>query len=265
MLFPAGGDLDIATEISRQQPLLAQQARQVHTITDRFSMANTYLINDEHCIVIDPGSALNSHLTLEYLKRFLHRAPGDIDLIVLTHLHPDHTAGVEALRKACSAPVAASIVAKQHVRSWIDGGHQEARNKPGMSHFVGQVLNQHPLPGALHHLDLFSPLYEQQVQMVDTWLEDVAGLPNHLNWRVIASPGHTPESLCLYNPFSYELVCGDTIVTLEGGAALVHGSANRRTLEITLQTLRSLNVLYLYPGHGRPILSSHAITNLKTE
>ena len=67
--------------------------------------------------------------------------------------------------------------------------------------------------------------------MVDIWLEDVAGLPNHLNWRVIASPGHTPESLCLYNPFSYELICGDTVVTLEGGATLVHGSAHQRTLE----------------------------------
>ena len=134
-----------------------------------------------------------------------------------------------------------------------------------MSHFVGHTLSQHRLPGALHHLDLFPARYEQQVQMVDIWLEDVAGLPNHLNWRVIASPGHTPESLCLYNPFSYELVCGDTVVTLEGGAALVHGSTNQRSLEMTLQTLRSLNVFYLYPGHGRPILSRHAMTRLRTD
>ena len=257
--------MDIATEIRQQQPLLVQQPRQVHTITDRFSMANTYLINDDHCIVIDPGSALNTHLTVNYLQRFLHRAPSDIDLIVLTHLHPDHTAGVEALRKVCNAPVAASIVAQQLVQSWRDGGRQEIRSKPGMSHFVGHMLSQHPLPGALHHLDLFSTRYEQQVQMVDIWLEDVVGLPNHLNWRVIANPGHTPESLCLYNPFSYELVCGDSVVTLEGGTALVHGSANRRILEMTLQTLCSLRVFYLYPGHGRPILSRHAMANIKTD
>ena len=258
--------MDIATEIKQQEPLLVQQARQVHTITDRFSRANTYLVNDEeHCIVIDPGSVLNAQLTLHYLQRFLYRAPGDIDLIVLTHLQPDHTAGVEALRKACKAPVAASIVVQQLVQSWIDGGRQEIRSKSGMSHFVGHMLSQRPLPGALHHLDLVSPRYEQQVQMVDIWLEDVAGLPNHLNWRVIASPGHTPESLCLYNPFSYELVCGETVATLEGGAALVHGNANQRTLEMTLQTLRSLNVLYIYPGHGRPILSRHAIANIRID
>ena len=75
--------MDIATKIKQQEPLLVQQARQVHTITDRFSRANTYLVNDEeHCIVIDPGSVLNAQLTLHYLQRFLYRAPGDIDLIV---------------------------------------------------------------------------------------------------------------------------------------------------------------------------------------
>jgi hydroxyacylglutathione hydrolase len=258
--------LDIATEIKQQEPLLVQQARRVHTISDRFSRANTYLVNDEeHCFVIDPGSVLNTQLTLYYLQQFLHRSPSDIDLIVLTHLHPDHTAGVEALRKACNAPVAASSLAKQLVQSWMDDNRQEIRSKLGMSHFVGHMLSQRPLPGSLHHLDLFPPRYEQQVQMVDIWLEDVAGLPNHINWRVIASPGHTPESLCLYNPFSYELVCGDTVVTLEGGIALVHGSTNQRSLEMTLQTLRSLNVFYLYPGHARPILSRHTMTRMQTD
>ncbi len=258
--------MDTATEIKQQQSLSVEQARHVHTITDRFSRANTYLVNDaEYCFVVDPGSVLNTQLSLHYLQRFLHRSPTDIDLIVLTHLHPDHTAGVEALRKACKAPVAASIVAQQLLQSWLGGNPQEIRSKQGRSHFVGHMLGQHPLPGTLHHLDLFPLRYEQQAQMVDIWLEDVAGLPNHQNWRVIASPGHTPESLCLYNPFSYELVCGDTVVTLEGGASLVHGSVNRRVLEMTLQTLRSLNVLYLYPGHGRPILSSHAIANIRTD
>ena len=257
--------MDIATETRQLPPPLAQQARQVHTITDRFSMANTYLVNDERCIVIDPGSVLNAQLTLDYLRRFLRRVPADIDLIVLTHLHPDHTAGVESLRQASKAPIAASIVARQLVESWKAGAYLEGRGMLGMAYFVDQMLSHASLPGALHHLDLFAPHYESQVQMVDLWLEDVAGLPNHLDWRVIASPGHTPESLCLYNPFSYELLCGDTIITVEGGSTVVHVGTNRGQLDQTLQTLRSLKVYYLYPGHGRPILSKHAITSIRVE
>jgi hydroxyacylglutathione hydrolase len=225
--------LDTAIETRQQLPPLAQQARQVHTITDRFSMANTYLVNEERCVVIDPVSVLNVQLTLKYLKGFLHRTPVDIDLIVLTHLHPDHTAGTETLRQSCNAPVAASIVAQQLVQSWKDGEHLESRGISGATHFMGQFMSQRPLTGALHHLDLFAPHYERQVQMVDIWLEDVAGLPHHQNWRVIVSPGHTPESLCL--------------------------------LETTLQTLRNLKVFYLYPGHGRPILSGQAMANIQVE
>jgi hydroxyacylglutathione hydrolase len=101
--------------------------------------------------------------------------------------------------------------------------------------------------------------------LVDTWLDDVAGLPQHLDWRVIASPGHTPESLCLYNPFTYELLCGDTVITVEGGAPLVRGATDRRRLEDTLRVLRSLEVYYLYPGHGRPILGRRPLSNASVE
>ena len=271
--------------VSRQGlPPLAQQPRKVHTITDRFSMTNTYLINDERIIVVDPGSALNVRLVLDYLQHFLHRSTTDIDLIVLTHLHPDHSGGVELLHQVCHAPIAASVLAHDLVESWKNGdgkGDQvldksrfymgppsdpdNSRDQERKTFIISQVRYNKPLAGALHHLDLFAPHYQNQVQMVDIWLEDVAGLPGHLNWRVIASPGHSPESLCLYNPFSYELLCGDTIITADDRSTLVRSGVNRGRLEQTLQTLRSLKVYYLYPGHGRPILSSHAIASIQIE
>jgi hydroxyacylglutathione hydrolase len=253
--------LDTAIESESPFQPVAQPPRHVHTITDRFSMANTYLINEERLIVVDPGSVLNAQLLLSYLQRFLHRQPQDIDLIVLTHLHPDHTSGADALRKSTGAPIAACNAARHIAREMAAG--KGGIGGAGVSQFVGQMFSQARLPGMLHHLDLFAPAYERQSQLVDIWLEDVSGLPNHLDWRVIASPGHTPESLCLYNPFSYELLCGDTLITLDGGTALVRGGANRRQLKQTMQTLESLKVYYLYPGHGRPILSMRALAHVE--
>ena len=236
---------------------VTRQMRQVHTITDRFSLANTYVINDQRLVVVDPASEQNVRLLTEYLQRFLHRELAEIDLIVLTHLHADHTAGVEALRKCCRALVAASVAAR-HL------GQLEEQSQ-SITQFAGQVLHQATFPGVLHHLDLFPPNYAQQIKMIDIWLEDVAGLAEHLNWRVIASPGHTPESICLYNPFTSELLCGDTVITVEGGAPLLRGATNRRQLEDTLRVLRSLEVYYLYPGHGRPILGYHPLSNASVE
>jgi hydroxyacylglutathione hydrolase len=258
--------LDTTLEKQSPVPLLAQRPRHVHDITDRFSMTNTYLIDDGHLVVVDPGSALNVRLTLDYLQRYLQRSPADIDLIVLTHLHPDHTAGVEVLRQICHAPVAASTIARYLTQKWRGEALHLAEPQASLvNNLLTQALHQRSRPGILHRLDLLSPVYERQVHLVDLWLENLASLPNHPNWSVIASPGHTPESLCLYNACSYELLCGDTVVTVEGGSMLVRGGTSRAQLEETLTTLRSLRVYYLYPGHGRPILSHNALRNVRVE
>jgi len=229
-------------------------------------MANTYVIDDGRLVIVDPGSVLNVRLTLNYLQHFLHRSPTDIDLIVLTHLHPDHTSGVEMLRQISHAPVSASIIAYYLVQKRhgveLQLPEQQAVH---LDNLLAQALNQRNRPGILHHVDLFSPAYDRQIQLIDLWLDDVAGLPNHPDWRVIASPGHSPESLCLYNPFSYEMLCGDTVVTIEGKATLMRGGTNRRQLEETLAILRKLHVYYLYPGHGRPLLSYTTMANAHIE
>ncbi len=256
--------MDTAIESKQYSQPVAQRPRHVHTITDRFSMANTYLIDDGRLVVVDPGSVTNVQLLLNYLRNFLHRRPEEIDLVALTHLHPDHTAGVEMLRRYTQAPVAASIIAKRLAQAADGGGSApDAAMSAGVSMFVGHMFSQVHLPGVLHHLDFFPPYYQRQAQLVNTWLEDVQGLPNHPDWRIIASPGHTPESICLYNPFSYELICGDTLITLDGGTILVRGGTNRRQLQQTLHTLQNLKVYYLYPGHGRPILAQNALAHIE--
>lgn len=259
--------METAIEDRQQIPPLVQQPRRVHTITDRFSMTNTYLIHDERIVVVDPCSALNVRLLLNYLQQFLHRTVTDIDLIVLTSFHPDHTGGIASLHQACSAPVAASILARELRESWKDSIRTFTYPPPNPGE-AGRV-------SMTHALEISAASYTRQVQLVDIWLEDVAGLPNHLDWRVIASPGLTPESLCLYNPFSYELLSGDTIIATERSGAgfnpqerasmLLRAGRNRWQQEQTLQVLRDLKVHYLYPGHGRQILARQAIRSIRVE
>lgn len=248
--------VDTLRKDSSHRLMESDQRRMVHTITDRFSMANTYLIDDERLVVVDPGSDLNVRLLHNYIRQFLGRSPQDIDLVVLTHLHPHHTSGVMALKAFCSAPVAASALVR-HVASNVEA---KGRVLPRISHFAGRML-----PDALQYLDVFPSAYTEQMRLVDLWLEDVNGLPGHPDWRIIASPGHTPESLCLYNPFSQELICGDTVITSEGDVPHLRAGASRNLLRETLHLLRSLDVRYLYPGHGRPILSRCPLQRYEVE
>ncbi len=221
--------------------------RCVHTVTDRFSMSNTYLIDDARLIVVDPYSALNVRLLTVYMQNFLHRSPADIDLIVLTNMHQDHTSGIESLRRICTAPVAASSAALTITQSELQ------KTLPKLTYTLpGQVAS-------------FPPLSIQQARFVDIWLQDVGGLPLHSDWRVIASTGHTPESICLYNPFSSELLCGDTLITIENGKPLLRRGINRSQLDETLRVLRSLPVRYLYPGHGRQIVGETPLAHVQIE
>ncbi|MGZ6230606.1 MAG: MBL fold metallo-hydrolase, partial [Syntrophales bacterium] len=60
---------------------------------------NTYLIDGELKILIDPG---HKHL-FEYVRRNLaplNISPDQIDLAIVTHGHPDHLEAVEGLRRA---------------------------------------------------------------------------------------------------------------------------------------------------------------------
>lgn len=239
-----------------EKEYMAVQSRIVHTITDRFSMANAYLINEEQMIVVDPGTELQVKQLQDYLWTFLQRSLAHIDLIVLTHFHPDHIAGVEALLKICDAPVAALAIIQEQTQT---------EHKAKKSHLSLSNLTEQRRANPYQHFDPPSSVYERRMKLIDLWLHDVEGLPGHPNWRVIASPGHTPESLYLYNPFSKELLCGDAIITIQWGTPLLRGGPNRRELEETLHTLRSLQIHYLYPGHGRPMLGLQPLRNIDVE
>ncbi|MDQ6661181.1 MAG: MBL fold metallo-hydrolase [Chloroflexota bacterium] len=251
--------MDTVLENNQQAfPRPSEQLRSVHTITDRFSQSNTYLVEDAEngrLMVVDPGYELHVHLTLHYLQHILHRSPADIDLIVLTHLHPDHTAGLAAFHAACpGAMVAASEVARSLS---AEKALREQGMQSGEPPFAGSVL-----PAAVRRLDLSPSEYVQQLQIIDTWLKDVAGLPAHSTWRVIACPIDTPESICLYNPFSKELLCGDILRTGLVSRFLRRAGTYRYHIQQTYMVLQSLDMFYLYPLHGRPVLSQNPLKHI---
>jgi hydroxyacylglutathione hydrolase len=233
------------------QPLGPTQLRRVHNITDRFSMVNTYLIAEERLVVVDPSSELIIDLLQEYLQQVLRRAITDIDLIVLTHLQFGEDTGLKILRNRSNAPIAASSTIQQ-----LAALQQER-------HALGHIA-QHMFPSKSRHFDPFPPDYYRQVKLIDLWLEDGAVLPHHSDWRVINSSTPTPEALCLYNPFTWELLCGDTMV-IQSGAPLLRRGSNRSQREELVSVLHRLQVNYLYPTHGRGLLELHALCNMVLE
>ena len=72
-------------------------------------------------------------------------------------------------------------------------------------------------------------------------------------WETIAAPGHTDDSTCFYHQDSATLLSGDAVVTLDGRAWFNPEWVDQDLSAATEERLRSLEVRYLLPGHGKPI------------
>lgn len=175
--------------------------------------ANVYLLPEER-VLVDAG--ISGSDTLAALSRFM--SPEELEWVVLTHAHYDHSGGVVEVVERSGARVAV---------------HRE--DAPLLCDNQGSVA---VMFGAV------APVVEVDRLLVDG--DVICGL------EVIHTPGHTPGGICLYHRESKVLFSGDTVfggggvgrVDLFGGdaTALVH----------SLERLVGLEVEVVYPGHGEP-------------
>lgn len=168
---------------------------------------NTWLISEPgatSAIVVDPGPSDEQHLTR--IKAVADEAGLAIGQIVLTHGHPDHSAGTRAFAELTGASVRA-----------VDPAHR---------------LGSEGLPPG-------SVLSEGGCEL-----------------EVIATPGHTADSVSLYLRGDQAVLTGDTV--LGRGTTVIAHDGNLGDYLRSLDRLRGLadsNPLRaLLPGHG-PLLS----------
>ena len=170
-------------------------------------------------VLIDTGSASN----YENLKACLSEvglAPKDVQLIILTHEHFDHTG-------ACPLFYEGTVIA----------AHALAANK---------IELQDEFVTMSRYLDQGARNFR-----ADIWLEadTVMDLGNY-RFHILHTPGHCSGCICIYEPDHELLFTGDTVLaggTLSG----ILGSGSISDYIKSLQRLSKLKVEEMYPGHGR--------------
>jgi len=73
------------------------------------------------------------------------------------------------------------------------------------------------------------------------------------NLEVIHTPGHTPGSICLYEPKSKSLLTGDTVFADGVGRTDFPGGSIeelRKSIERLIKLKETRGVKKIYPGHG---------------
>ncbi len=194
----------------------------------------------------------------KFIEDSLERPVRDIRLVVCTHDDPDHIGGVHALAKSAHASIGIPWASRKPHLKLLNNpigplvrfgtGFREAFRRRAFEMYVSRERNRrYELTGSTH------------------WNEETHGFipPEHRlkhrqrlkgfdNWRVLHTPGHSWDSICFFHEPTRSLVTGDTILGSGRKGRLVHPAIydDPRALRRTIDELRELEPLRVYPGHG---------------
>jgi endoribonuclease LACTB2 len=186
---------------------------------------NAYVIyTTEELVIIDPGSPYEEEqrALAQCVDDWIRKgwlAPREI---ILTHVHPDHIAGVNALN---------DFLQKHHGERIPVAAHRETAQS---------------LKGAFP---------------VDRFIEDndvieLNGFPS-IKLRALHTPGHARGHLCFYDEANGVLISGDNVVGF-GSVLIDPADGNMIQYLDSLRRMRSLaNVTVMLPGHGPAVANPY--------
>jgi hydroxyacylglutathione hydrolase len=183
---------------------------------------NTYLIRGDKNILIDPGHyQFFSHVQAGLLD--LNLSPDMIDLVVITHGHPDHLESIGLFKKPALKAV----------------GYEEYLFIQNKAREYGWDMGR-----AGVEPDFF--LQEGELRVGDKV------------FQVLLTPGHSLGSLCLFWPEHKVLFTGDVVFSQGVGRTDLPGG-DGRLLKESIKQLAGLEVDYLLSGHGDIIQGREAV------
>src|SRR3990172_5560936 len=186
---------------------------------------NTYVIDGEMTILIDPGHTRHLNEAFAQMEKD-GLSPEKIDLLLITHSHPDHMEGAEAF----SDKPAKIAMGREEERYLLESGKM-------LFDMMGM-----PLPKV--RIDFY--LKEGELRLKDKV------------FQIYESPGHSPGSLTVYWPERKTLFTGD--VVFYGGIGrtdFVEGDS--KLLMQSIERLSRLDTECLLPGHGEMVMGKDLI------
>ena len=203
----------------------------VNDIHEFKGISNCYIVDDKLLFLVDTGMPGNSGKILKFLHENLNKKMGDLEIIVITHAHFDHTGSLNELIKKTGAKVA------------IHKGDEDVLS--GEKNQTGSALMR-PL------IKFMSFIFRTQPVKADIVLEDGDMIGDY---RVIHTPGHTSGSICLYNSNNRVIFVGDILNYSKGKIEAPRIMEDHLEYNESMKKLGNLEIETILTGHGDPVTS----------
>ena len=224
-------------------------------------ISNLYLLispsND--VILIDAGFPSDILLGFKFLQDQFSLQPSNIKQIILSHLHLDHIAGTTIAAQNSQAKLAIGIWSK----SFLSG---EKIPMPPLKQWICELIpiwfkQGCPLPGIkdlkYSRIAGFPFINNHLEPPVSIWLDNHDNLQYVNNWEVLYLPGHTFDSIGLYNPVDGLLIAGDVILNYYGQGEFNNIVYDPNIMSKTVTFIQELDLSSILPGHGEPIIGKN--------
>jgi glyoxylase-like metal-dependent hydrolase (beta-lactamase superfamily II) len=186
---------------------------------------NTYVIHGEKTVLFDPGHS-------RYLSKLFLQTEEDgisaeeVDLVIITHSHPDHFEGIEAFM---NKPVKIAM------------NREEEHYLMESGKLLFEMMRQ-PLPKI----------------RIDFYLKEGELHLGKNIFHIYLTPGHSPGSLSIYWPERKALFTGDLI--FYGGVGRTDfPEGNSKLLMESIERMADLDTEILLPGHGEIVMGKEMV------
>ena len=203
----------------------------VHQFIDMSFDVNLYFIDAPKPVLIDSGLGGDGRRIAAMVKGLL--AGRDLEAIILTHRHFDHTGGAAELMSEFSTDVFAS---PPEARCMIEGDQITT----GAASFGGRIV---PIPAKTLEYGATFDIGDGELLVTHT-------------------PGHTEGSVCLLHEKSGSLFTGDLVFAGGNVGRWDLPTGDYDQLVRSLEKLKGIGAKDLYPGHG-PYSEGDAVEHVK--
>jgi len=220
---------------------------------------NTYLIDDDPLTLVDTGPNSGSALDdLEQALNALGRKIEELELIVLTHQHIDHTGLVEILAQRSGAEVAAIDVLAPFLENYDADSESDDT-------FAVALMLRHGIPedvvGALRSVSKSFRAWGSTARVTRSLGDGETLKLRDRSFEALKRPGHSPSDTVFWDQERKILIAADHLIGHISSNALISrpldGSKERpRALVDYIESLKATRAMpaeLILSGHGDPI------------